>query len=89
MEKFYFTYGLNGHPYQGGWTTVIAEDEETAIGVFRAYHPDRTPGLLDCSDVYTEAQFKKTKMYRNHNNFGKGLCEVISAARVRCEEEDS
>lgn len=89
MEKFYFTYGLEGYPFQGGWTTVIADNEETAIGIYRVYHPDRTPGILNCASIYSEEQFKKTNMYKNRNNYGKGLCEVISGARITCEEETS
>lgn len=67
MPKFYFTYGSEGHPYVGGWTEIIAPDEEIARGVFRGIHPNPDSDLLKCSSVYSEEQFKQTSMYRNGN----------------------
>ena len=52
MPKFYFTYGTGGQPFVGGWTEVEALDMPTACAVFRAYHPDKTEGLLNCSGIY-------------------------------------
>lgn len=51
MPKFYFTYGTEGQPFVGGWTEVDAPDDHTACDVFRAYHPDKTDGLLNCSGL--------------------------------------
>ncbi|MBQ3257859.1 MAG: hypothetical protein IJA67_10675 [Oscillospiraceae bacterium] len=68
MAKFYFTYGTSRQfPYCGGWTEVVAANREAACGAFRAYHPDVIEGCLNCSDVYTEEQFKKTSMYTEGN----------------------
>ena len=65
--KFYFTYGTEGQPFSGGWTEVIAETMRTATCAFRAYHPDKTDGLLNCSDVYTEEQFANSSMAKSGN----------------------
>ena len=73
MERFYFTYGSEGHPYAGGWTEIVAPDEGTARALFAALHPSE--GFLRCASVYDEDSFKRTRMFRN-GNFG-----------ARCREE--
>ena len=67
MATFYFTYGLEGQPFTGGWTEVEAPDMDTACAVFRTVHPDRHRGCLNCGSVYNEEQFRKTSMYRDGN----------------------
>ena len=69
MAKFYFTYGTDGQPFFGGWTEVEAPDAHAACAAFRAYHPDKTEGLVNCSSIYDEEKFKLTGMYRE-SNFG-------------------
>lgn len=54
MAKFYFTYGTDGQPFFGGWTEVEAPDAHAACAAFRAYHPDKTEGLVNCSSIYDE-----------------------------------
>ena len=80
MPKFYFTYGIEGQPFVGGWTEVEAPDDHTACALFRAYHPDKTENLMNCSCVYDEAHFKLTEMYRR-GNFGRRCREVIRVTR--------
>ena len=63
MAKFYFTYGTDGQPFFGGWTEVEAPDAHAACAAFRAYHPDKTEGLVNCSSIYDEEKFKLTEMY--------------------------
>lgn len=73
MERFFFTFGSDGHPYKGGWTEVVAPDEETARNLFAALHPsDRG---LRCACVYDEKSFKQTRMWVR-GNYG-----------ARCREE--
>ena len=81
MPKFYFTYGTDGQPFVGGWTEVDAPDGHAACAAFRAYHPDKTEGLLNCSSVYDEAHFKLTEMYRR-DNFGFRCHELIQITRT-------
>ena len=81
MAKFYFTYGTEGQPFVGGWTEVEAPDGHAACAAFRAYHPDKTEGLLNCSSVYDEAHFKLTEMYRR-DNFGFRCHELIQITRT-------
>lgn len=82
MPKFYFTYGTEGHPFFGGWTEVEAPDRHAACAAFRAYHPDKTEGLLNCCSCYTEEDFKKTSMYqRPDGNFGHRCHETITLRR--------
>ena len=76
METFYFTYGLEGQPFVGGWTEIIAPDSRTAIDVFRAFHPDKFEGILNCASFYREKVFIGTKMYKD-GNFGARCHEKI------------
>jgi hypothetical protein len=65
MKRFYFTYGTNKHfPFYRGWSEVIAPDKETAIAIFRCYHPN-PPGSDSWNYAfdYSEEEFKKTSMY--------------------------
>lgn len=65
MNSFYFTFGSDPeYPYQGGWVTVHAKTKEQACSVFRLYFPDRTPNVLNCAFVYTEEEFKTTRMFQ-------------------------
>lgn len=82
MAKFYFTYGTEGQPFVGGWTEVEAPDSHAACCAFRAIHPDKTEGLLNCSSVYPEAAFLKTSMAGPDGNFHRFCHEKIS---LRCE----
>ena len=77
MKNFYFTYGTEGQPFRGGWTQVQAEDESQACAMFRAVHPDKIPGLLNCSSVYDEEHFNRTAM-SVQGNFGHRCHEIIS-----------
>ena len=84
MARLYFTYGTDGQPYRGGWTKVEAPNYGAACAAFRAYHPDKTEGLLNCSSVYDEDNFKQTEMYRS------GRChEVITLRREATNGRDS
>jgi len=63
MANFYFTYGTSSQfPFRRGWTRVEAENLDQAIEAFRAIHPDRNPGLINCAFYYTEEQFKGSIM---------------------------
>ena len=81
MEKFCFTYGSEGQPFYGGWTEIEAPGYRTACALFRAVHPDKTEGLLNCSSVYSEEEFNKTEMAGPNGNFGRYCHEVISVVR--------
>lgn len=83
--KFYFTYGIDGQAFVGGWTEIEAPTVKIATIVFRVYHPDRTPGLLNCTNVYTEDSFKKTDMFRS-GNFGFRCHETIILKRELADE---
>lgn len=77
MPKFYFTYGSDEKfPFQNGWTEVHAENMGQAESFFRAAHPDKTPGILNCSWVYTQEKFEETDCFKK-GNFGAGCHEVI------------
>ena len=86
MQRFFFTYGTEGHPFHGGWTEVQAPDIKTAQEIFRAYHPDKEPGLLNCGGVYTLEAFKKTSMAGEKGNFGSQCHEIIAMVHYIFEE---
>ena len=77
VAKFYYTYGAAKHPFSGGWTVVIADNEPEAVRLFRAVHPDRTSGILNCASFYTEENFQRTSMFKSNSNIGHGLHEII------------
>lgn len=81
MAKFYFTYGSEGQPYVGGWTEVEAPNIHAACGAFRAFHPDKIEGLLNCCSVYPEDIFLDTEMSGPGGNFGYRCHETITLRR--------
>lgn len=81
MPTFYFSYGSEGHPFYGGWTEVDAPDENTACAVFRAVHPDKINGMLNCCAVYSEKEFKRTCLAGPNGNFGRFCHERITLQR--------
>lgn len=87
MQKFYFTYAYQGHPFKGGWTIVRADLRETAIKAFEIFHPARTGKLVHCAGVYSEEEFRQTLMYRR-GNFGAYTQEFIDIYRTVVDEED-
>ena len=82
VNRYYFTYGTEGQPYIGGWTEIKAPDIHAACAAFRAYHPDKTEGILNCSSVYTEEAFKSTSMAGPEGNFGFFCHEKITITRA-------
>ena len=64
--KTFFCYGTNPKfPFRNGWTEVEAPDKGTAIEVFRLLHPDRTPGIVNCSFIYSEEEFEESGLSTN------------------------
>lgn len=85
LETFYFTYGTDKNfPFQGGWTEVHAADRNQAVALFRHEHPDRTPGLVNCSSIYTEKQFqdKVLPLYKDGDTFWSVCHECITPEGV-------
>lgn len=81
MPKFYFTYGTDEQfPYQDGWTEITAPNQNVATGIFKAVHPCHTDGILNCSFVYPEKQFRQTEMFTTGKNFNMGCVEKITLA---------
>ncbi len=77
IKNFYFTYGSwEGFPYSNGWTKIEAPDRKSAVTIFRALHPDKTEGVVNCSSIYDEETFHKTEMWRT-GNFGAHEVEVV------------
>lgn len=85
LETFYFTYGTDKNfPFQGGWTEVHAADRNQAVALFRREHPDRSPGLVNCSSIYTEKQFqdKVLPLYKDGDAFWSVCHECITPEGV-------
>lgn len=79
--KFYFTYGTDGQPYYGGWTEIEAPDGHAACAAFRAFHPDKIEGLLNCASVYDENGFNRSGMNGMRGNFYRFCHEKITITR--------
>lgn len=70
--KTFYTFGRDpGYPYCGGWVKIEAPSLQEANATFRKFFPDKTPGILNCADYYTEEEFFKTDM-PEHGNLGAG-----------------
>ena len=87
MQKFFFTYGCEGQPYVGGWTDVYAENEDQAIAAFEAFHP-RKDGFINCSSIYSEQDFLRTKM-ADVGNMGARCHEKILLQRELIDREEA
>jgi hypothetical protein len=86
VAKYYFTYGMDErYPFVGGWTEIEAPDSGTACRIFRAVHPDRISGCMNCASVYGENDFSRSRM-RIDGNFGKRCVERITIERLESEE---
>ncbi len=58
IKNFYFTFGSDeDFPYQNGFIVIRAKSEVDAYAEFRTMFPDRNPGVLNCSFVYTEDEW--------------------------------
>lgn len=92
METFYFTYGTDKNfPFQGGWTEVHAADRNQAVALFRREHPDRTPGVVNCSSIYTEKQFqdKVLPLYKDGDTFWSVCHECITPEGVSYSNKEN
>ena len=86
MKVYFFTYGTSSaYPFRGGWTKVSAPDRNTAIQLFRIFHPDRTEGIINCADVYDYETFKNKTMYLE-GNFGARCHDHIKVMLRRYTE---
>ena len=75
--KFFYTFGSDeGFPFQGGWAEVTAPSIQDAHTIFRKRYPDRSPGILNCSDYYTEQQFNETGMLGTGNRGAFCHCKL-------------
>ena len=86
MSNYIYTYGLEGHPYKGGWTSVWAENRHQADTLFSIVHPNKN-GFLNCAFVYNIEQFNNTKMPKE-GNFGKYCWEVIELTITKRTDEE-
>lgn len=76
MERFYFTFGTSEQfPFYGGWVEVLAPNYNAAVKTFRAKHPDIHEGIVNCSDIYTAAQFERSEMA--DGNLGASCHEIL------------
>lgn len=76
IMKFYFTFRLVNQPFTGGWVVINADSRAQACMLFRAaFQPNDE--MLNCCSIYEEREFKRTKMYRENDNFGSSChCEL-------------
>ncbi len=88
MKKYYFTYGTEGQPFVGGWTEIEAPTVDLACAAFRAVHPDKTPGILNCCCFYTEEAFLKSCMAGPDGNHHKFCYERISIMVTPCDPDE-
>lgn len=88
MKKYYFTYGSDGHPFVGGWTEVEAPNIHMACAAFRAVHPDKEPGVLNCCNAYTEENFLSSCMAGPDGNFRKFCHERIAFTVTPCNPDE-
>lgn len=76
MEVLFSFGSWKGYPYQNGFVIIDAPDKKAAIEEFRRRYPDKTPGVINCSDIYTDKD--KIKTFTEENNLGAGCHKYIS-----------
>lgn len=77
--KVFYTFGSDDRfPFRGGWVEVEAPTMKEAHALFREHYPDREPGILNCSDYYTEEQFKESGMLVTGNRGAFCHCRIIT-----------
>ena len=85
--KVFYTFGSDAcFSFKGGWVEVEAPTMAEAHAIFRANYPDKTPGVLNCADYYTEAQFQETKMFVGGNR--RAFCHRKLSAKKNLRSED-
>jgi len=85
-QRYFFTYGVSGQPFVGGWTEVEAPGYSAARALFRIYHPDRTEGVVNCADIYLEEHMMASEMWKS-GNLGSRCHERITVSRVIYDNE--
>ena len=74
--KFYFTFGSENQPFKGGWVIINADSREQACMLFRAAF-QLDDEMIKCCNIFGEKEFKRTKIYRENDNFGSAChCEL-------------
>lgn len=75
-----FSFGTSEqYPFQGGYIIINAANRYEAVQEYRKRYPDRTPGIINCADIYdnyyTVADFKE------NGNLGEGCHLYIDLLR--------
>ena len=66
-----FSFGTSEQfPFQGGYIIINAPNKIAAVEEFRRLYPDVHPGILNCSDVYTNPNLIKN--FKESGNLGAG-----------------
>lgn len=66
-----FSFGTSKQfPFQGGYIIINAADKQTAIKEFRKRYPDVTPGIINCSDIYTSPA--RIREFKRDGTLGAG-----------------
>lgn len=84
LNRYYFTYGAEGHPFRGGWTVVEARDRDAAVRVFELFHPPirRFNAFFPRFCELLGPEFEQTRMFRE-GNLGARCQERIVLTRER------
>ena len=78
MNNYYFTFGCDPiFPFEGGWAKVKANTKEEAIEKFDSHYPRINKNIINCAFIYTEEQFKRTRMYEKQDNGGRSCHKII------------
>ena len=83
MEVLFSFGDWKGFPYQGGYVIINARTKAEAIREFRSRFPDKTPGKLNCSDIYTDP--KNIQEFKNNGNLGAGCHQYINMLKVNSD----
>ncbi len=75
--EFLFSFGSSQQfPFQGGYIIINASDSKKAVNEYRKRYPDRTPGILNCSDIYTNPD--TIQDFKQNGNLGAGCHAYIN-----------
>lgn len=83
MEVLFSFGDWKDFPYQGGYVIINARTKAEAIREFRSRFPDKTPGTLNCSDIYTDPE--NIQKFKDSGNFGAGCHLYVNMLKTNSD----
>lgn len=77
-----FSFGTSEqYPFQRGYIIINAANRYDAVQEYRKRYPDRTPGVINCADIYDN--YYTVKEFKENGNLGAGCHLYIDLTREK------